>query len=146
MSYPVWWDTTITLYNRYEDAQTQLIKWYRNTLTNCFWKASNNKVTINDTVLDSSNILCRIPKDGRYLDKYEWDALPNDEMENFFTLGANDIIIKGDIDFEVDEYTKGKRSNDLLEKYRLYGCMQIEQFSVNVGAGRNNEHYLVMGT
>lgn len=145
MSYPIWWDTTITIYNKYVDAQTQVEKWYRHVIENCFWKASNNKVTVNDTIIDSSNVICRIPKSGEYLDKPEWESLPNDKMSDYFTLGQNDIIIKGDINFEIDEYTKGKRSTDLLEKYKLYGKMQIEQFSINTGSGRNNEHYFVTG-
>jgi hypothetical protein len=146
MSYPVWWDTTITIYNKYEDRQTQLVRWFRHTINNCFWKASNNKVTINDTVLDSSNILCRIPKSGIYMEKYDWEQLPNDIMSEYFTLGQGDIIIKGVIDFEIDEYVKGKRSTDLLEKYKYKGCMQIERFSDNTGYGRNDEHYYVTGT
>lgn len=145
MSYPIWWDSTITIYNKYTDAQTQIEKWYRHVIPNCFWKASNNKVTINDTTIDSSNVICRIPKSGEYLEKYEWEALPNDKMGEYFTLGQNDIIIKGDIDFEIDEYIKGRRSTDLLERYKLYGKMQIEQFSINTGVGRNNEHYYVTG-
>ena len=145
MSYPIWWDTTITIYNKYEDKQTQLVRWYRHVIDKCFWKASNNKVSINDTVIDSSNILCRIPKQGNYLEKFDWVALPNDTMEEYFTLGQGDIIIKGEVDFEIDEYVKGKRSTDLLEKYKYKGCMQIDQFSDNTGIGRNNEHYYVTG-
>lgn len=35
-SYPIWWDTDLTIYNKFTDPQTQLIKWYRTVLTNCF--------------------------------------------------------------------------------------------------------------
>jgi len=143
--YPVWWETTVTIYNKYEDKQTQLVTWYRHVVNNCFWKASNNKVTINDTVLDSSNIICRIPKQENFLERFDWEQLPNDVMNQYFTLGQGDILIKGDIDFEVDEYTKGHRSTDLLSKYKMKGCMEVEQFANNTGRGRCNEHYYVSG-
>ena len=144
--YPVWWDTTLTIYNKYEDAQTNVVTWFRKTIDNCFWKYSNNKVTINDTVLDSNNVICRIPENELFKEKYEWLQLPNDEMGNYFTLGQGDIIVKGDVNFEIDEYTKGQRSTDLLARYKaLQGCMQIEQFSVNVGAGRCDPHYYIAG-
>ena len=144
--YPAWWDTTITIYNRYEDKQTQLVKWFSFVIPGCFWKANNNRVTVNDTVLDGSNILCRIPKHPNFLERYDWEQLPNDMMGDYFTLGRQDIIVKGATDFEIDEYIKGHRSTDLLAKYNnMFGCMQIEQFSINTGAGRNDEHYLVTG-
>lgn len=143
--YPIWWEDTITIYNKYEDKQTQLVTWYRHVISNCFWKASNNKITINDTVIDSSNIICRIPKQENFIEKFDWEQMPNDLMGNYFTLGQGDIIIKGEIDFIIDEYTKGRRSTDLLSRYKSKGCLEIEQFSINTGRGRCNEHYYVSG-
>ena len=71
---------------------------------------------------------------------------PNDKRENYFTLGKDDILIKGSISDEVDEYTKGHRSTDLLNKYKkLTECMQIGEYTINTGIGRVNEHYLVRG-
>lgn len=144
--YPVWWETTLTIYNRYEDPVTNIVMWFRNTVPNCFWKYTGDKITVGETVLETNNIICRIPKDDRYLDKYVWNKLPNDEMGNYFTLGQGDIIIKGEVDDEVNEYQQGQRSTDLLKKYKeLQGCMEVQEFAVNVGAGRCNEHYYVKG-
>ena len=144
--YPSWWDTTITIYNKFEDPQTQLVTWYKHEVTGCFWKYSGNKVVIDTTVLDTNSIICRIRKDDSFLEKHEWSALPNDEMSNYFTLGQGDIIVKGSVDDTINEYTSGKRSTDLLKKYKaLQGCMEIEEFSNNTGGGRGNEHYYVRG-
>lgn len=147
MSYPIWWDKELTLYNRYEDPQTQLIKWYRTELQNCFWKASGSVAVVNDVTLDTAGIICRIPKNDKFLEKYEWVELPNDEMEEYFTLGTGDIIVKGIVKDEIDEYTRGKHSTDLLAKYNgLRECMEIKELAINTGAGRNEEHYWVRGT
>lgn len=145
--YPVWWDTTITVYNKFTDTQTQVVSWYKTVVEDCFWQLTGNKVQIGETVLDSKSITCRIPKDDRFLEKQDWIKLPNDAKSNYFTLAQGDILVKGECDFVIDEYTKGHRSTDLLSQYRAYeACMEITQFSNNSGIGRNNKHYFTRGT
>lgn len=144
--FPIWWENTITIYNKFVDAQTQIVTWYRHVVTDCFWQLSGTTVKIGDVTLDSKSILCRIPKDLTFLEKQDWIALPNDEKENYFTLAQGDIIVKGVCVEEIDEYTSNHRSTDLLGKYREYqACMEITEFSNNTGLGRNNEHYLTRG-
>lgn len=144
--YPQWWDATLTIYNRYTDSQTDIVTWYRHTVDRCFWKYTGDKVTINQTVLETDNTIARIPEQEDFLERYQWEALPNDQMSDYFTLSPQDIIVKGKVDDEIDEYTKGHRSTDLIDKYkRLQGCMEIEELAINVGGGRNNPHYFVKG-
>lgn len=145
-NYPSWWNTTITIYNKYEDPITNLITWYSHTVEGAFWKYVGNKVVIDKVVLETKDIICRIRKDDNFLEKHEWIALPNDEMSKYFTLGQEDIIVKGQVDDVIDEYTSGKRSSDLKKKYKsLQGCMEIQQWADNTGGGRGNEHYYVKG-
>lgn len=144
--FPVWWENTITIYNKSVDAQTQVVTWYRHVITDCFWQLSGTTVKIGDVTLDSKSILCRIPKDPIFLEKQDWIALPNDQKKDYFTLAQGDIIVKGVCEEVIDEYTSGHRSTDLLGKYREYqACMEITEFSNNTGSGRNNEHYLTRG-
>lgn len=146
-NYPQWWDTTLTIYNRYEDKMTQVVTWFRHTVENCFWKYTGNTVNIGQTILATKDIICRVPEQEDFLERYQWEQLPNDEMSDYFTISPEDIIVKGNVDDVIDEYTKGHRSTDLLEKYkRLQGCMQVEQVALNVGGGRNEPHYYVKGT
>ena len=127
-SYPIWWDTDLTIYNKFTDPQTQLIKWYRTVLTNCFWKYVGDKVSVGNTVLETNDIICRIPQNDKFKEKYEWLNTPNDLMTNYFTLSNGDIIVKGNVADEIDEYKSGKRSTDLIAKYKeLQGCMEIQQ-------------------
>lgn len=145
-NYPSWWNTTITIYNRYEDAQTQLVTWHRHVVTGCFWKYSGNKVTIDEVVLDTKDIICRIPINSAFLEKHEWIAVPNDQMSNYFTLSPGDIIVKGEVSDTINEYQTGHRSSDLKNKYKsLQGCMEIQEWSNNTGGGRGNEHYFARG-
>lgn len=144
--YPSWWDQTITVFNKYEDPTTREITWYKTALSNCFWKYTENKITMGDTSLESSVTLCRVPINAVFKEKYEWDALKPAVRGNFFTFAPGDIIVRGSVADTVSEYTQGSRSSDLLKKYKkLQGCMVVEQCSINTGGGRGSEHYLVKG-
>lgn len=145
-NYPVWWDTTLTVYNKFEDPQTHIITWFRTVVENAFWKYVGDKVNIGKVVLETNDTICRIRKDSRFLPRHEWINKPNDQMGNYFTLGVNDIIVKGEVDDVIDEYTSGSRSTDLEKKYKgLQGCIKIQEVAVNTGPGRCNEHYYVKG-
>lgn len=145
-NYPSWWNTTITVYNKYTDPQTQLVRWYRHKLDGAFWKYSGNKVVVGSTVLETKDIICRIRKDDAFKEKHEWINIPNDEMSQYFTLAQGDIIVKGEVDDEINEYTSGTRSTDLKKKYKsLQGCLEIQEWANNTGGGRGNEHYYVKG-
>ena len=144
--YPIWWDSTLTVYNKYEDKQTNIVKWYRKVVTNCFWKNTGNKISIGDTVLETNDIIIRVPKADNFLEKYLWVQKPNDEMKNYFTLGNGDIIVKGEVTDEIDEYKPGHRSTDLIKKYKdMQGCLEVQEVGINTGIGRCCPHYFVKG-
>lgn len=144
--YPIWWDTPITVYNRYEDPQTNVVIWFRHFIPISFWKDTGNKVTVGDTVLETNDIICRIPEDSKFVEQYKWFELPNDQMGKYFTLGQGDIIVKGEVDDVIDEYVKGHRSTDFKAKYKkLQGLMEIEMVGIKTGPGRVCPHYYVRG-
>lgn len=144
--YPIWWDTTITIFNKFEDPQTNIVTWYKTVVNNCFWKNAGNKVNVNQVVIETDNTICRIPQQLNFMEKYQWINLPNDQMGTYFTLGPGDIIVKGEVSDIINEYSAGHRSSDLLTKYKaLQGCIEIQQCAINTGIGRNNPHYYVRG-
>lgn len=144
--YPVWWDTSVTIYNKYEDKQTSVVTWYKTVVTGAFWKYIGNKIDINDVTLQSNNITCRIRKSDDFLEKYVWIDLTSEQKAKYFTLGPEDIIVKGEVADTIDEYTAGHRSTDLIQKYKaLQGCMEVQRVAIDVGPGRCCEHYYVIG-
>jgi hypothetical protein len=144
--YPEWWNKTITVYNKFEDPQTRVISWFRTVLSDCFWKETGSKVTVGETVLETNDTICRIPKNDNFLEKYKWINVTNDKMQEYFTLGSGDIIVLGEVDEDINEYQSGYRSSDFLTKYKkLQGCMVINKVAINVGDGLGNEHYYVKG-
>lgn len=141
-----WWDTTITIFNCYEDPQTHIITWFKSTVNDCFWKNTGNRISINGVALDTDNTIVRIPKDTRYIEKFLWEKLPSDEKSSHFTLSVGDIVVKGEVEDTVNEYVSGHRSTDILKKYKgLQKCLVIDQSSDNSGIGRGKPHYFISG-
>lgn len=144
-NYPVWWDTTITVFNKYEDPQTNVITWYKTVLNNCFWKNDFQRLKMGDIEVETDSIICRIPENSNFRENQNWVKIPNDQMNNYFTLAHGDIIIRGDVNINIDEYTDGRRSSDIIESCKAQGCMVIDRFSINTGIGRGLPHYHVQG-
>jgi hypothetical protein len=144
--YPIWWSDTLTIYNKYTNPETRVVTWYKCVLNGCFWKYTGNKITINETTLETDTTMCRIPENDKFLERYDWEELPEESKKEYFTLSTGDIIVKGNVEDTIEEYTSGKRSSDLLTKYRkLQGCMLVEKCSINTGIGRGINHYYVRG-
>jgi len=158
-NYPEWWDDTITLFNKYTDPTTKKVKWFPHVITDTFYKIVQEKLTVNTITVESDSTICRIRVSDDFVNPIDWNELPDnnivgstvdptitDTKETKFTLRMGDIIVAGEVDFEVDEYDKGKRSSDLLAKYREWpGCFTVETVAINVGGGRGNEHYSARG-
>ena len=144
--YPKWWDTDITVFTKYTNPLTKRITWHKYQFTGCFWKYTGAQIRVNTTTLESDSTTVRIPKQDNYLDKYEWISLTESEMNNYFTLGVGDIIVKGVVSDDIDEYSNGHRSTDLLSKYSQYNaCIQIVNLTIDTGIGRVAEHYHIQG-
>lgn len=144
--FPSWWDTPITIYNKYTDAETHVVKWNRTVLENCFWKETGNKVTVGETILETNDISCRVPEQENFLESGQWYQIPNDQKSGYFTFNIGDIIVKGSVTDEIDEYKAGSRSTDLLNKYKkLQSCLTIKKVSIDTNTGILTPHYFVKG-
>ena len=144
---PPWWNTTITIYNHYEDPITNHVSWMSTIVHNCFWKINNDSVFVNQTNSSSFSlknvVLCRIPKNDNYLNPYDWKRLDNETMKTKFTLQNGDFIVKGEVHDIVDEYTKSQRATDIKDKYKELGVMTINTISDNSDDARGIPHYMV---
>lgn len=144
--YPIWWNSVITIYNRYENPVTQQITWYRHYLFNCFRQNARTQMVNGQTVYNSNNIIIRIPQNNRYAEYKDWINIPNVNQGSFFTLHSGDIIVDGIVTDIINEYTSGKRSDDIRSKYKDLGiCITINSWQNNTGSGRVCPHYYVSG-
>lgn len=144
--YPIWWDTPITLYNQYKDPETDEITWFGHNLSDCFWKYVGDSISPGFAQEEKYDTVCRIPENELYLPNHEWRRLSDIDKAEKFTLSLEDIIIKGNVDDVIDEYTQGQRSTDLLAKYKgMQGCITVKEFAIDVGPGRVCPHYRIYG-
>lgn len=144
-TYPSWWNNTITLYCKYTDGHKK-VTWYRYVIENCFYKHTIEKITVGKTTIDGETTVCRMRPSENFVFRDVWEHEGYADRETTFTLGAGDIIVKGEVDFEIDEYLADHRSSDLIKKYHNWpGCFTIESVNINTGGGRGNEHYHVRG-
>ena len=137
------WEQTITLYNKHEDEQTGAVRWYRHKLNKCFFKNTNTKANIGGVQIKTDDSVVRIPVQSKYLPPHKWLNIPNDEKPTKLTLQPGDLIFFGDVSEEIDEYTSGKRSSDLIAKYKTLGSLYIT--SVNINDWMYGQHYFVKG-
>lgn len=140
-NYPEWWNETITVYNKHIDPITDMVTWYRTVIPDCFWKEAGIKVVVGSTVIDTNSVICRIRVNENFISAGEWGKTTPEQRSEHFTLQPGDIIVKGEVEDTIDEYTAGQRASDLMEKY--VNCLTIDMATVNVGGGRGDEHYLV---
>lgn len=139
---PNYWNKTITVFNKYEDEQTGLITWYKHILTNCFWKETNNEITVGNVRLQSNGHIIRITQNPLYASPKDWQSLTNDKKAEKFTLQTGDILYKGETDFVIDEMIAGQRSSDFLAKNE-YNICTIK--AVNENTDLPNGHYYIRG-
>lgn len=139
----MFWNKTITLYNRYEDEQTGIITWYRHIIKNCFYKNTRKNVNSGGVQASADDNIIRIPAQSDYISPYEWPSLPDNLKGTKMTLQCGDLIILGDVADEIDEYTAGQRSSDLIAKYSALGSVSINEVHINTDLP--NQHYFVRG-
>lgn len=145
-TYPIWWDSSITLYNRYENPITNMVTWYKTYISNCCIQSAKTMISGGQTVYNTDNNIIRIPQNDKFIEYADWINIPNDKQSEYFTLHQGDIIIKGTIDFDINEYEDGKRSTDLIDRYKQLGtCLTIDNWQNNTGNGRIAPHYFVSG-
>ncbi len=140
MSY---WNKTITLYNRYEDDHSGIVKWYRHILSDCFVKQTNNKVSVGGVQLTTNDNIIRIPEQSSFLFPAQWRDLSDVEKKRCLTLQAGDLIFLGAVEEDIDELTTGQRANDLIVKYSVLGSVYVK--AVNINDQLPNSHYYVRG-
>ena len=138
----MFWDKTITLYNKSEN-EDGLITWYRHKLEECFWKHKKSGSDAGNVRTETDEGIIRIPAQANYVSAYDWQNLSNAEKGEYMTLKKDDLIFLGDVSEEIDEYTAGKRSSDLIAKYKLLGSVSVVSVVINDFAP--GAHYFVRG-
>ena len=92
---------TVTVYNKYTDNRVE--KWQRTVLIGVFWNSIKGAIMRKTGVAsaDSLQLLipCNIRTNRAYKPPKEWARL--EDKTNHWTLQSGDIVVKGNINYEV---------------------------------------------
>ncbi|WP_368254857.1 DUF6751 family protein [Clostridium paraputrificum] len=106
----------ITLYNKYYDKENDVDRYQRVVIREVNWQGKRN-ATVGDKGLNrDDSILIFIDKIPGYVSLKRFAKLTNEERLNYFTFGVNDIIVKGESDFEIT----GLKPNSTADLEREY--------------------------
>lgn len=100
---------TITVYNKYLDGTTE--KWQRTVLRGVFWDSSKGAVVRKTGVSSADGLMLIIPMAiPGYKKPKEWADLA--DKSGSWTLQSGDIVILGEIDYEVVRSSKELLGHD----------------------------------
>lgn len=125
MPYPKWWNQTVTVYHR-TLAANHRVTWNSTTVNGCCIKTITRSQHDNNARRDGLGTICRMPP-----------PCP--------VLALGDIIVVGTCADEIDEYTPGKRSTDLLAAH-IGEAFTASEIHDNTRAGLALPHLYVGGT
>lgn len=102
----------ITIYNKYLDGTTE--KWQRTVVDGVFWNDIRGAVTrkTGSSSIDSVLIIipCLAKASRAFKEPKEWVAL--EDKSTSWTLQDGDIVIKGNVDYEIVKSTKELQGYD----------------------------------
>ncbi len=155
MNYPAWWNRELTLYNRIEAPDGEIV-WRGNQLAGCFLKRVDGVSKNGSVLVSSESVVIRIPAKTNFISAQEWQqrlellyTTEQNKMEqlydeygaemfnhedvlgNLFTVQTGDIVVAAPVTDQLNEYEAGKRAADLFAKYNAVGCFSVETVTVN---------------
>ena len=124
MKIPYWTDT-VTVFSK-TTAENGRVNWISEVYSNCFWKSRALRERSGGAEFSLNGYVCRIPGiiDG---------------------VNIGDIIVYGAVNDAIDEYSTGKRSSDLIQKY-TGRCMTVSAVRFNKGPVPSLNHLYTEGS
>ena len=110
-----------TLFNYFKDKETGKVTYRKTYLRGVFWDDVKQSNVIKSGLATIESVLICVPfsvnADNKvYQSPKEYQKLSDEEKDNAFTFVANsqDIIIKGIVDYEIDNTSSKTISEDLM--------------------------------
>lgn len=109
-------NTDITIYNKYYDKASDVDRYQKTIIRGVNWQGKRN-ATVGDKGLNrDDSILIFIDKLDNYVSPKRFARLTDEERSNYFTFGLNDLVVKGEIDFEIT----GIKPNSIADLERQF--------------------------
>lgn len=134
---------TVTIYNRYQYKNSTgkiITTWKRSVINGCGQIYKSVLTSNNGIQLAGTQQMIQIPHTENYVDEYEWDSMINDSRADRFTAQSGDLIVLGEVEDEVDEFSV---IEDIEKKYASLS-FKIKQVNKNYGVGYPIPHIQVV--
>lgn len=127
-------NATITVYNKYYDKTLERDCYKKTVIENVDWQEKQEgSIKEKGLVLDSS-IKIFIDKLDNYISPKSFRRLGPEERENYFTLDIGDLIVKGEVDFEITGQ-KPFTIKNLEQNYDVVSILAVSKFSNHFEVG-----------
>ena len=109
-------NSDITIYNRYYDKENDIDKYQRTVIRGVNWQGKRNASVSDKGLNRDDSILIFIDKLDNYVSPKRFARLTEEDRANYFTFGLNDLVVKGEIDFEIT----GLKPNGIADLERQF--------------------------
>ncbi|HAT4117507.1 TPA: hypothetical protein I9Z52_002927 [Clostridium perfringens] len=94
-------NATITIYNKFYDRTLERDCYKRTVIENVDWQEKQEGSIQDKGLVVDSSIKIFIDKLDNYISPKSFRRLGPEERENYFTLDIGDLIVKGEVQFEI---------------------------------------------
>lgn len=145
-------NTGATLFNYFKDKETGDTKYRRTYLRDVFWDDIKQSNVVKSGLATIESVKIYVPFDvdteGKtYKSSKEYNKLSDEEKDNSFTFIANsqDLIIKGIIDYDIDNTNKNTISESLSYLRNNYNVMTISVVDEKDYGSERMKHWEIGG-
>ncbi|MDR1940035.1 MAG: hypothetical protein LBQ40_04490 [Clostridiales bacterium] len=98
MTYPPWWNNTLTIYKKGEDAERNTV-WTSAVIDGCAFTVTYNRAESGDNEKVIPAFIVRVRKGAE------------------LSVKTGDVVIKSGVEEAIDESEDGRRMSDIMAKY-----------------------------
>ena len=134
-------NSVVTLIHKYyvDENGKRKVRYLRKVLENCYWASDRDKLLTNNISIDSNSIICKIPADTDFVDKYLG-------AEGTFSISVGDIVFLGNVNATISSV---KQEQEIIESHRVSGVMIVKKFVNNEINVKDDQfmipHYKLVG-
>lgn len=128
-------NAAITVYNKYYDKTLERDCYKRTVIENVDWQEKQEGSIQDKGLVVDSSVKIFVDKLDNYISPKSFRRLGPEERKKYFTLDIGDLIVKGDIDFEITSQ-KPFTIKNLEQNYDDVVCiLAVSKFSEHFEVG-----------
>ena len=136
-------NSTVTVWNRYQNRETKKDEWVRHVLHNASWECKIESSVSGTGAIVGGVYSVLIAAHPDYRDYPTWKQTSEDERKQYFTLNTGDLLALGDIAIEITGVQPYRESD--VRGELIPNVFQIKAFADESEPHKSGRHYFVSG-